>query len=137
MDFFISNKTTLGFVTSGFISPESYDGKNTSYLKNGSNRVDSIVNSYGNNRDRWKNGSLNLNFRHQFDSAGRELTADVDYVTYTSNNNQHFINNSFTPDWTKKIRQSSKGFYLYILIYFLLKRIMLISSNMILNWMPV
>lgn len=109
MDFFLTDKTTVGFVASGFIAPEVYNGTNTSYLKNGSHVVDSIVFSLGNNNDRWKNGSINLNFRHQFDSAGRELTADVDYVTYTSNNNQHYINSSFKPDWTKKNQEELKG----------------------------
>jgi hypothetical protein len=53
-------------------------------------------------KDVWKNGNVNLNFRHQFDSTGRELTADLDYSTYRSNNQQVFMNASFFPDWTKK-----------------------------------
>src|SRR5205823_14133579 len=64
--------------------------------------VDSIVYSTANMKDTWKNGNLNLNFRHQFDSTGRELTADIDYSTYRSNNQQVFMNASFYPDWTEK-----------------------------------
>ena len=75
MDYFASKKTTLGFVASGFIDNENQLNYNTSYLKNASNEVDSIVNSTSDGNNKWKNGNLNLNFRHEFDSTGRELTA--------------------------------------------------------------
>lgn len=109
MDIFLSKKTTLGFVTSGFVSPEDFKGKNTSYLKDGSGVVDSIVYATSHNTARWKNGSINVNFRHQFDTTGRELTADLDMVTYSNSNNQSFINSSFMPDWTKKNQTNLLG----------------------------
>lgn len=34
------------------------------------------------NRLNFKNLSTNINYRHQFDSTGRELTADLDYIIY-------------------------------------------------------
>ena len=102
MDFFASKKTTIGFVATGFISPENQRNYNTSYLKNAAGAVDSIVYSTSNAKNKWKNGSVNLNFRHQYDSTGRELTADLDYSKYSSNNNQLFMNASFTPDWVEK-----------------------------------
>ena len=102
MDYFVSKKTTIGFVASGFINPETFRNYNTSYLKNGNGDVDSIVYSTAHMKDTWKNGNMNLNFRHQFDSTGRELTADLDYSTYRSHNQQVFLNASFFPDWEKK-----------------------------------
>jgi hypothetical protein len=71
-------------------------------LKNASNEVDSIVNSTSDGQNKWKNGNLNLNFRHEFDSTGRELTADLDYSKYSSANNQMFTNASFNPNGTKR-----------------------------------
>ena len=102
LDYFVNKKTTLGFVATGFNNPERQYNYNTSYLKNASNVVDTIVYSTGDTKDQWKNGSLNLNFRHQFDSTGRELTADLDYSGYSSTNNQLFTNASYNPDWTKR-----------------------------------
>ncbi len=102
MDFFIDKKNTFGFVASGFLNPEKYRNFNTSYLKNPTGVVDSIVYSTSSQHDTWKNGSLNLNFRHQYDSTGRELTADVDYSKYASNNEQDFVNSTYSPDWVKK-----------------------------------
>lgn len=109
MDFFLSKKTTVGFVASGFISPEQTRNYNTSYLKNAVGTTDSIVRSTSNDQQKWKNGTLNLNFRHQYDSTGRELTADLDYSNYSSRNNQYFVNASFNPDWTEKNQTDLKS----------------------------
>src|SRR5262249_36725742 len=102
LDYFVDKKTTLGFVASGFINPETQLNYNTSYLKNSNNEIDSIVNSTGNTKDTWKNGSVNLNFRREFDSTGRELTADLDYSKYSSSNDQLFTNASFNPNGSKR-----------------------------------
>jgi hypothetical protein len=109
IDYFISPKTTVGIVATGFISPEDFTGFNTSYLKNANSRVDSVVVSDSHNKNTWKNGTLNLNFRHQFDSAARELTADLDYATYSSNNRQNLVNTAYQPDWVKKNQSSLIG----------------------------
>ncbi len=102
MDYFVNNKTTLGFVASGFLSKEHERNFNTAYLKNPTGAVDSIVYATNDTKGRWKNGSLNLNFRHVFDSTGRELTADLDYSSYDSHNKQYFTNTSYFPNWVKK-----------------------------------
>jgi iron complex outermembrane receptor protein len=109
MDYFFDKNTTLGFVTSGYIHPEHQFNYNTSYLKNSNNAVDSIVYSTSDTKEKWKNGSFNLNFRHQFDSIGKELTADLDYSGYSSGNNQLFTNASFNPDWTKRGQTNLMG----------------------------
>lgn len=101
-DFYASKKTTFGIVLTGFTTPSSQVGNNTSYLKSSTGVIDSIVTAASYEKSSWKNGAVNLNFRHQFDSTGRELTADVDYLTYDSHKDQQFANTSFTPDWMVK-----------------------------------
>src|SRR6185436_4026215 len=87
MDYFVNNKTTLGIVVSGFYNPESSANSNISYLENPNYAVDSIVNANSTIKGLWKNASVNLNMRHQFDSTGRELSVDLDYIVYASTNN--------------------------------------------------
>lgn len=110
MDYFLNKKTTLGIVLSGFYNPSKDKGNNVSYLKNPFSVVDSIVQATSSIQDTWKNGSVNLNLRHQYDSTGRELTMDVDYVKYGASNNQHFINTTFTPDWVKRYDEQLSGY---------------------------
>jgi hypothetical protein len=109
MDYFVNNKTTLGIVLSGFANPESTLGSNTSYLENAHAVLDSIVYASSDIKENWKNGSVNLNMRHQFDSTGRELTTDVDYIRYSASNKQQFINTTYDPEWTKKYDEQLKG----------------------------
>lgn len=97
MDVFLSKATTVGFVFSGFSNERKAIGTNTSWLKNASHVLDSTVYADSDTREFWKNGSLNLNFRHQFDTSGRELTVDLDYITYRASNDQYFINTSNDP----------------------------------------
>jgi hypothetical protein len=47
--------------------------------------------------------------RHSFDSTGREITADVDYLQYSANRDQQFFNDSYDADWTKKYGDELKG----------------------------
>ncbi|HEV8285356.1 MAG TPA: TonB-dependent receptor [Chitinophagaceae bacterium] len=102
LDYFIDKKNTIGFVASGFLNREHQFNYNTSYLKNSSNEIDSIVYSTSDVKGKWKNGSFNLNFRHEYDSTGRELTTDLDYSRYSSTNGQLFTNASFNADGTKR-----------------------------------
>ena len=101
-DFYAAQHTTFGIVLSGFSLPQHQTGTNTSYLKSNVGIVDSIVASTSVEDDQWKNGSVNLNFRHQFDSTGKELTADIDYVKYNEGKDQQFGNINYTPNWALK-----------------------------------
>lgn len=98
-DFYASKNTTIGFVLTGFTTPSHQTGNNTSYLKSNTGVVDSIVVAASSEKSTWRNGAVNLNFRHQFDSTGKELTADVDYLTYNSHKDQDFLNSSYTSGW--------------------------------------
>ena len=102
LDYYINNKTTIGFVVSGFQNNERTNSISNILLKDPSNAVDSTVYATSVTDGNWKNGSINLNFRRQFDSTGTELTADADYVTYKSGNNQVFPNTTYYPDGYRK-----------------------------------
>jgi len=108
-DYFVSKNTTLGIVGSGFINPGKFSSKSTSFLKDANNVVDSIVYAQSNQKENWKNGSVNLNFRHQFDSTGRELTSDLDYISYKSSSSQNFFNTTYHPDWTLDHIETLRG----------------------------
>lgn len=97
MDYFLNQKTTLGFVVSGFRNNEQDRSGSNIQLMSPNYVVDSLVYSPNTNNTTWKNGSANLNFRHEYDSAGRELSADLDYVRYSSMSDQYFNNLTYTP----------------------------------------
>jgi outer membrane receptor protein involved in Fe transport len=108
-DYYLTQKTTIGFVASGFYNPEKMTSQNTSYLQNAFLATDSIVYAESNNDNLWRNGSINLNMRHQFDSTGRELTMDLDYVLYRAANDQHFTNTTYNEKWELQHREILRG----------------------------
>ena len=92
IDYFSSKKTTLGAVVSGFYNPETFSSRSNIYISNPAGVLQSQTVARANNDKKWKNFSTNLNFRHVFDSTGRELTTDVDYLTYRSTDAQDLVN---------------------------------------------
>lgn len=105
MDYFINDKTTIGFVVSGFQNNDKNQSQSHITLKDGNNKTDSLVNTFGNINGKWQSASVNLNFRKKFGSLGTEITADADYVQYNSHNDQYYLNATFDPDM-KPVDQS-------------------------------
>ena len=109
VDFFATKKTTIGVLVSGYITNASQDGTNTSFLKDGAGSVNSILASTNEEKKNFKNGSLNLNLRHSFDSTGRELSVDIDALRYKSMQHQFFNSQNFTPLWVKQSSEDLKA----------------------------
>ena len=99
LDFYATKKTTIGLVANGFSAFHGQDGLNTTYFYDGARVVDSIAVAKNNENSPWKNGSLNLNYRHTFDSTGKELTMDADYVRYNSGKTMDLLNIYYSDNW--------------------------------------
>jgi iron complex outermembrane recepter protein len=85
LDFFPNKKTIIGFVVNGNFNHFRRYGSNNSEVLNPSHQKVSTFRSQATNNDHGRNAVANVNFKHTFDSTGRELTADLDYGSYTSN----------------------------------------------------
>lgn len=97
LDYYLSKKTTLGAVVNGFYNPGTFGNRSDVLISDPSYTLLSRTLAAANNDRKWRNLGANINFRHQFDSTGRELTADVDYVQYRSTNRQDLVNAYFNP----------------------------------------
>lgn len=95
MDFFASKKTTFGAALSLNRRHLSSDNPNVTRISNASKSLESVTNAMVNNETDWKGLGTNLNFRTQLDGKGKELTSDIDFLSYGSENNQ-FMVNSYT-----------------------------------------
>lgn len=95
MDYFPSKKTTLGVVFAGFLNDRSSDNVNLTYISDENAEPASQSRARLTNEQQWKNFSTNINFRRVLDTAGSELTADLDYSIYNSRNNPIMVNSYF------------------------------------------
>ncbi|MBC7848766.1 MAG: TonB-dependent receptor [Chitinophagaceae bacterium] len=95
MDFYATKKSTFGVVLGGFSNPGTFRNSSDVNIYDVSKVLQSITRANTRNERSWKNYSTNLNYRFVFDSTGREITADADYLGYRSKNNQLLINSYF------------------------------------------
>lgn len=84
-DFFPSKKTIIGFVVNGNFNHIRRNSTNSSIVINPQKQKSSTFESLATNNDHVNNIVANVNFKHTFDSTGKELTADLDYGHYKSN----------------------------------------------------
>lgn len=92
LDFFATKKTTLGITVNGFYNPGSF--LSTSDINIYSPDHTLLRKTFGkaDNSSTWKHFGSNLNFRHVFDTTGREITADIDHLRYNVDNTQSLFN---------------------------------------------
>lgn len=99
-DYFLNKKTTIGAVVTGYYNPGVFTNRSDIMIYDPSMVLKSNTIANTSNDREWKNFSTNLNFRHAIDSAGQEITADVDYLMYKSTNQQYLINAYYDPNGT-------------------------------------
>lgn len=92
LDYFSTKKTTFGVVFNGFYNPGNFSNRSNVSIFDPYYVLQSRTLASTSNERKWKHFSTNLNFRHVFDSTGKELTADADYLRYRSTNTQDLIN---------------------------------------------
>jgi hypothetical protein len=109
LDYSPRKKTTIGIVFNTSIRPSTERRNNLGTFFNAQQSPDSIITAANYEKEKFKNNSVNLNYRYQFDSLGKELSMDMDYIRYTTTSNQLFKNASFNADNTSKTKDDLIG----------------------------
>jgi len=95
LDFFADKKTTLGAVVNLNTRKGSSSNPNITNISNASKQLQTITNALVNTEEDGINVNANLNFRRILDKKGKEITSDIDYVKFSSDNDL-FMLNSYT-----------------------------------------
>ncbi|MDI9869359.1 outer membrane beta-barrel family protein [Flectobacillus roseus] len=108
VDYFISDKTTIGILVNGSSGSWDSDSALTVTTKYVNNKLTQTIPTANNVSQPWKNISTNLNLKHTYDSTGRELTVDLDYAYYDNRSSNDYITQYFNGnDLTSKFRSDS------------------------------
>lgn len=82
LDYTVSKNTTIGVVLNGFYNPSLWQSNTSTSIYDPNHNLTGITTASTENEEKWKNFSTNVNFRTKLDSAGQELTADLDFIQY-------------------------------------------------------
>jgi len=82
LDYSVSKNTTVGVVLNGFYNPSLWQSNTNTLIYDPNHSLTNQTTAYTENKEKWKNFSSNFNFRTKLDTAGQEITADVDFVQY-------------------------------------------------------
>jgi len=97
-DYYVSENTTWGMVLTGMNRVSSSVNDNVSNLLNPDRQPYSIIKAKNLDDIHYKNGAVNVNYRHKFDHTGKELTVDLDYLVYRNQTDQTYYNDTYAPD---------------------------------------
>lgn len=87
LDYFADKKNTYGVVVSGFMFNGHPTPVTFNTLSDANHETTSKMVSNTENRIDFNNFTGNFNYRHVFDTSGRELTVDLDYIGYRNTSN--------------------------------------------------
>ncbi|MXV14932.1 outer membrane beta-barrel family protein [Hufsiella ginkgonis] len=92
LDYNVSAKTTVGFTANGFNLNIDRNGDNQSTRINAQHTASSYAHTASNSTNGRFNPGLNLNLRQRLDQAGKkELSVDLDYARYNTNDDQNYV----------------------------------------------
>ncbi len=95
LDYYFTKKDVAGFVVNGNFNDHNQTPFGDSYVRDPSGNVQYRLGSIGNTKRLSSNISTNLNYKHTFDSTGRELSADADYVYYDNKSDMQLNTQSY------------------------------------------
>lgn len=94
-DFFQSKKTVWGVVLNGFTFFGRPHSTGAQVFSRPDGTVESTLESEGLTKLNFSNYSGNVNFKHTFDSTGKEITVDFDYIGYSNSSKSLLTTESF------------------------------------------
>jgi hypothetical protein len=93
LDVFINKKNTIGLLVNGYLNNGYEEAKNYTQIGSNYTKIDSTVVASTLQTNKYKNLSYNLNYKSILDSAGSEISADLDYSRYNGNDGANYANN--------------------------------------------
>lgn len=109
IDIFASDKTTVGVLLSGIIRSPNENNKSVGQLFDAFGRADSSIISRNSEQGKFKNGNININYRHAFKNEGHEISSNLDYLGFATDKNQLFVNQTTSNAGTQTALEQLKG----------------------------
>jgi hypothetical protein len=93
VDLFINSKNTIGFLANGYLNSGNESTANGTLIGKSFTQLDSSLVANSTQKENYRNLSYNLNYKSILDSAGSEISADLDYSRYNGKDISNYENN--------------------------------------------
>jgi iron complex outermembrane recepter protein len=97
VDYYLNKKTIIGIMANTNWVKVERNGTTNAIISKPNGQLDYTNENLILSNDKRFNGFGNFNFKHTFDSTGKELTADIDFGKYDSKTIQDISNQNFSP----------------------------------------
>jgi iron complex outermembrane receptor protein len=97
-DYDLSPKNRIGALISGYFNGENDDDSDNTYIGPDFSRADSSLHTSAADHQTFHNISFNLNDTYKIDTAGQELSADLDHSKFLNNANAGYATDFFLPN---------------------------------------
>jgi len=97
-DYDMSSKNTLGFVISGYFNGEQDNIDDRTYIGRSFDQVDSSLRTVSGFHQTYNDIAFNLNDTYKIDTAGQQLSADLDYSKFRNNSVAQYVTDFYLPD---------------------------------------
>jgi outer membrane receptor protein involved in Fe transport len=108
-DYDLSSKNTIGFVLSGYFNNEDDNNNNWTYIGRNYTTVDSSLNTVSGIHQTYNNFAVNLNDTYKIDTAGQQLSVDLDYSKFKNNSAAQYLTDFFLADGSRQHPQNFLG----------------------------
>lgn len=95
IDYFINDRNTLGFLTTGYFNNGHDLSNGVTAIGQSFTKVDSSIVADNPAKNKYRNQAYNLNYKSVMDTLGQELSIDLDYAKYYSEENTIYQNSFF------------------------------------------
>ncbi|MGV3706064.1 MAG: TonB-dependent receptor domain-containing protein [Arcticibacter sp.] len=104
-DVFLNKNNTIGVLATGYINQWREMYSNGTLIRSMQGVLDSSLLSQNDSRSNYNNLSYNLNYKSVLDTAGRELTVDLDYANNDSKSRMLYDNVYAYASGTQKVNE--------------------------------
>jgi len=91
-DYYATEKTVFGVMVNSNWNSNNRNGNTHALITNPDGSLDYTTDTQILSDEKRFNGFANFNFKHSFNTAGRDLTADLDFGQFDAKTNQHIQN---------------------------------------------
>jgi len=110
-DYDLSPKNTIGFVISGYFNNEDDKNDNRTYIGKNFNttQADSSLRTVSGIHQTYNNFAVNVNDTYKIDTAGQQISTDLDYSRFRNNSHAQYITDFYLADGSLQRPQAFLG----------------------------